>query len=258
MSKRFMPSILVGIALAATLALTGCGSHSSQAQAPNPTCTWSDGTTHTATDGLCPKDPGTLPSAPNHSPAPAPSGPADSTPPVRSSSPSPSTPATHESSGSHSNTPSDLPKLSAPDAKCPDAKRGDNAPAFNDGGQSLPVLMDVAAYQPTPSAIKCAEARLVAGGFTLLTPEEQTNMGSTMLSPKSPGSTFHVIWAKAGDTADPNQICRVPFTILDYEGNINQFRDKDPMALALDGTSLVDVTLAKVVKSDGFIDSCVK
>lgn len=255
MSKRFMPSILVGIALAATLALTGCGSHSSQAQAPNPTCTWSDGTTHTATNGLCPKDPGTLPSAPNHSPAPAPSGPADSTPPVRSSSPSPSTPATHESSGSHSNTPSDLPKLSAPDAKCPDAKRGDNAPAFNDGGQSLPSLMDAAAYQPTPSAIKCAEARLVAGGFTLLTPEEQSENPSTK---PYDGDTFHVIWARAGSQPDPLDRCLLVFTVLDYEGNINQWRDNNPMALALDGTSLVDATLAKVVKSDGFIDSCVK
>jgi len=165
---------------------------------------------------------------------------------------------THEPSSSHSNTPSDLPKLSAPDAKCPSVKRGDNTPAFNDGGQSLPVLTDVAAYQPTPSAIKCAEARLVAAGFTLLTPEEQANMGSTMITGKHPGETFHIIWAKAGNGPDLNQICRVPFTVLDYEGNINQWRDKEPMALALDGTSLVDATLAKVVKSDGFIDQCVK
>lgn len=164
---------------------------------------------------------------------------------------------THEAK-TRSNIPSDLPKLSAPDAKCPGVTRGNNPPAFNDGGQSLPVAMDVAAYQPSSAALKCAEARLVAGGFTLLAPEEQAYMGSTMVTGKYPGSTFHVIWAKAGNSADPNQVCRVPFTVLDYEGNINQWRDKDPMALALDGTSLVDPTLAKVVKSDGFLDQCVK
>jgi len=148
-----------------------------------------------------------------------------------------------------------MPKLSAPDAKCPDAKRGDNTPAFNDGGQSLPVLMDVAAYQPTPSAMKCAEARLAAGGFTLLTPEEQSKNPSTKLYN---GDTFHVIWARAGSRPDPLDRCLLVFTVLDYEGNINQWRDGQPMALALDGTSLVDATLAKVVKSDSFIDSCVK
>ena len=132
-----------------------------------------------------------------------------------------------------------IPVLKSVGAKCPLAHRGNYPPAFNDGGNALAFIYDVAAFQPSVSAMRCAQGRLRAGGFTLLSPNQQLQHPSLMSSPNYPLSLkFHVIWARIGHNNSAK--CVFPFTVIDYQGNIALFNDGEPIGMDRDGVGMTN------------------
>ena len=147
-----------------------------------------------------------------------------------------------------------LPTLQSIGAKCPIAVRGNNAPVFNDGGNGLAFIGDIANYQPTQSAILCAEARLAAGGYTIPQVPGRYVM-STMTSKAHPG-TFHVLQARVGFNHNPQ--CVLPFTIMDYEGNISLFKDDEPVGMTNDGANIINWSAKKVAgQFQVLFDNCI-